>query len=724
MKLKIGAKVNLLIITALILMGGAALIVSTSTMNAEADFAINEYSTDMMGEKRDQIRDLTNSAFTIAKERLDASRDKEAIKKDYGNSVMAVVNQALSVFKALDEDESYIDLEARQTAAINIIDKMRWGIGGKEYFWIQDTDGVMIHHPIKPALNGKNLLGLKDPDGKLFFKELDDAVEKDGAGFVDYKWPKPGFDKPQDKISYVKLFKPWNWVIGSGVYLESTEEQAKADALRSIGAIRYGKNGKGYFFIYDSKGTCILLPAKPERQGKNFWDLQDKKGNYLVRDLIKAADSNPAGGFSKYYFPKPGSDVPLPKTSFMRKLPEWDWYIGTGIYTDDVDAVVNQASKTMKEFVSGSIFKTAVVILGVMVLAMVVSYFVIAKGVVGPIRMIIDMLKDIAHGEGDLTKRITDNSGDETQELAEYFNQFIENVQGMIAKIKGDTQVLTTSSSELAGLSEHMNGAAKDTSGRSASVSAASEQMSANMDSMAAAMEEAATNINMVSAAAEEMSSTISEIAQNAEKARQITTEAVGQAENATSQVDELGTSAKEIFKVVDTITDISSQVNLLALNATIEAARAGEAGKGFAVVANEIKDLAGQTAEASNEIKERVNGIQTSTEGTISEIATISKVVADINDIVSTIATAVEEQSATTGEIAENVTQASLGISEVNENIAQGATAAQGVTEDVAAVTEASGQIADASNQVKEKAGGLSELADALSEMMGKFKV
>jgi len=386
--------------------------------------------------------------------------------------------------------------------------------------------------------------------------------------------------------------------------------------------------------------------------------------------------------------------------------------------------VVAEQHKVTNEFVSGAIIKTALVILVIMILSMGVSYLVIAKGVVGPIRLIIDMLKDIAHGQGDLTKRITDNSGDETQELAEYFNLFVENVQSMISQVKTNTQTLTDSSSELAGISDQMNAAAQDTSGKSDSVAAASEQMSANMTSMAAAMEEAATNTSMVSAAAEEMTSTISEIARNAEEARRITTDAVGQTEHATAQVDELGLSAKEIFTVVETITDISSQVNLLALNATIEAARAGEAGKGFAVVANEIKDLAGQTADASNAIKEKVTGIQTSTDGTVAEISSITNVVTQINEIVSTISAAVEEQSVTTSEIAENVSQASVGISEVNENIAQGASASQEVTRDVTEVTDAAGQIANSSDQVRGKAGELSKLAHTLTEMMAKFKV
>lgn len=696
MKLNIGTKVNFLIIAALILVGGASVLLSVSSLKKGGEFAIQSYSAGMMGEKKAQIKDLVNSAFTIAKERLDASRDKNTIRKEYGDNVKAVVDQAISVFESANDDDGLRDVESRKQAAIKIIDKMRWGKDGKGYFWIQDTKGDMVHHPIKPSLNGKHLLGLKDPDGSLFFKKMDDVAKRDGAGFVDYKWPKPGFEDPMDKISYVKLFKPWGWIIGGGVYLESTEEQSKQRALQSIGSIRYGKDNSGYFFIYDSKGTCVLLPPKPERQGKNYYDLKDKKGNFLVQDIIKAADTNEQGGFSTYYFPKPGSDEPLPKTAFNRKLADWDWYIGTGVYTDEIDAVVAEQGRMVKSNVSKASIKMVSVVVVIILFSLLVSYFVIAKGVVGPIRNIIEMLKEIAQGKGDLTKRIEASSGDETQELATYFNKFIENIQSMISNIKSDSQALTGSSTSLSGISDQMNLAAKDTSGRAESVAAASE----------------------------EMTSTINEIAQNAEKARSITMDAVGQTERATGQVDELGVSAKEIFTVVETITDISSQVNLLALNATIEAARAGEAGKGFAVVANEIKDLASQTAEASNAIKERVAGIQTSTDGTIKEISNITRVVTQINEIVSTIATAVEEQSATTKEIADNVSQASLGIGEVNENIAQGSVASQGVSEEISVVTQSAVQMTDSSSQVKTKANDLSGLAGKLSEMMGKFKV
>ena len=724
MKFNIGTKVNTLIILALLLVGGASVILAVSSLKSQGDFSVDKYRTSMMEEKRSQIKDLVNAAWTIAHKNLKMSEDKEGIRKNYGNQAKAVIDQAISVFEATEADSAYPDRESRQASAINIIDKMRWGANGKNYFWIQDTNGIMVHHPIKPSLDGQPLFGIADPDGKHLFKAFDDVAKKDGAGFVDYKWPKPGFDTPQDKISYVRLYEPWGWIIGAGLYLESTEEILKQEALHSIGHVRYGKKGNGYFFIYGPKGTCILLPPKPEREGKNFWDLQDKKNNYIVRDMIKAADSSPEGGFTTYFFPKPGSDIPLAKTAFCRKVPGWDWYIGTGIYTDDVDAVIGHQEEVVAEKISGAVTKIVSIILGIVILSLLVSYFVIAKGVVAPIRKIIAMLKDIAEGEGDLTKRIEDKSKDETSELANYFNLFVENVQTMIAKSKEDVVMLTDSSEALTGISSQMNTAAQETAGRSESVAAAAEEMSSNMNSMAAAMEEASTNINMVSSAAEEMTATISEIAQNAEKANAITTDAVSQTEHASSQVDELGVSAKEIFTVVETIADISAQVNLLALNATIEAARAGEAGKGFAVVANEIKDLANQTAEASNEIKERVTGIQDSTQGTIEEISNITKVVTEINEIVATIAAAVEEQSATTSEIAGNVSQASLGISEVNENVSQGSVAAQGVSEEIVQVTDSAGQMAESSSMVNDKAGELSGMAQRLAEAMAKFKV
>ena len=724
MKLNIGPKVNILIVAALLIVGGASVFLSVSALKTEGKKAINDYKNAMMAEKKQNVKSIVDSVYTIAKAGLDESRDENKIRKEFGARVKSAINQAFSVIQSSYNNEAFGDMAARKAAAIDLIKKMRWGKDGKGYFWLQDTDSNIIMHPIKPSLDGKSLSNAKGPDGKYIFKLFSETAKEKGAGFVDYKWPKPGSDKPVSKISYVKLFKPWGWVIGGGIYLESTEKELQKKTLKIINSIRYGKDQSGYMFIYNSKGICVLHAAKPSLIGKNLYEFKDKKGNYVIQDLIKAADSSSDGGFFQYFWPKPGSDTPIAKISFARKLKGWDWNIGTGSYIDDVDTIVKKKTVQIQKRISSEIVKTVLVILCIFVLALVSAYFIVGKGVVAPLRRMINMLKDIAEGEGDLTKRIEDNSGDETEELAEWFNKFIDNLREMIKQVKSDAEKLQESSINFAAISEEMNNGAEGVAGRANTVAAASEEMSANLNSMAAAMEQAATNINMVAAASDEMSGTIGEIAKNTEQARAITGNAVEKVDNASSQVNDLGNAAKQIGQVVESITDISEQVNLLALNATIEAARAGEAGKGFAVVANEIKDLARQTADATQEIKERVNGIQSSTQDTVTEIAGISEVVTETNDIVSTVAAAVEEQSVAIKEIAENVGQASQGIGEINENIAQGSTASEEVAKEVAEVTQASGEIANSSSQVKINAEDAATLAASLAEIVGKFKV
>lgn len=503
-----------------------------------------------------------------------------------------------------------------------------------------------------------------------------------------------------------------------------SDADIKKETLKALAVLRYGKDNSGYFFVYDSAGTCILFPTKPQAQGKNMIQTKDPNGFFVVKELIKAAKSTSQGGMFQYLWAKPGNEIPVPKLSFATYFDVWDWNIGTGIYTDDVDVVLDKKIQEIKTRISSQRMKIFMVISCIILLSLTACYFVVSKDVVGPIRRMIDILKDIAQGKGDLTQRIKDNSGDETQELAEWFNRLIENIQAIIKAIKRDAEKLTESSHLLEQISGQMNQASEGTASKANTVAAAAEEMSSNMNSVAAAMEQAATNVNMVAAASEEMTATIGEIASNAANARQITDNAVTRTTKAADRVNELGKAASQIGKVVETITEISDQVNLLALNATIEAARAGDAGKGFAVVANEIKELARQTSEATGEIKTRVLTIQTATNDTVTQISDIAKVVADINEIVSTIAAAVEEQSVTTGEIGQNISQASQGIGEVNENISQASISSQEVSNEISQVTLSSSEMADSSSQVKMNAGELSELAAHLSTMVGRFKV
>lgn len=351
----------------------------------------------------------------------------------------------------------------------------------------------------------------------------------------------------------------------------------------------------------------------------------------------------------------------------------------------------------------------------------VFSGLLLTRLITKPLFKGVDLAKAMA--DGDLTKTMDVDQKDEIGILAQSLNEMAAHLRRMFGDINSGVVRVDESSTQLAAIANQMYSGAESTASRSGQVAAAAEEMSANQNSIAAAMEQASVNVNMVASAAEEMNATINEIASNSSKAKDITTVAVRQSLKASERVHQLGQAADEINKVTEAITEISEQTNLLALNATIEAARAGEAGKGFAVVANEIKDLARQTAAATLDIKNKIQGVQEATGVTVKEINEIGQVIADVDKIVATIAAAVEEQTATTKEIAQNVQQASQGIAEVNENVAQSTTVSAEIASDIATVNSSANEIRQASSQVKESAEDLAHIADRLKEMMAKFK-
>jgi methyl-accepting chemotaxis protein len=352
----------------------------------------------------------------------------------------------------------------------------------------------------------------------------------------------------------------------------------------------------------------------------------------------------------------------------------------------------------------------------------VLVVFLIVRSITRPLSKGVDFAKKMSRG--DFTHKLEIDQQDEIGTLADALNHMVSNLGQMFKDIATGVETLTSSSAELSSISQQMSAGSQQTSSKSNTVSSAADEMSSNIGSVAAAMEEASMNVNMVAAAVEQMTATIIEIAQNAEKACVITGEAVSETKSASESVNQLGNAAQEIGKVTETITEISDQTNLLALNATIEAARAGEAGKGFAVVANEIKELARQTAEATHEIKKKIDGIQSSTDGTVTEIEQISKIINGVNEIVSTIATAVEEQSVTTREIAGNVAQVSQGIQDVNENVAQSSSVSGDIAKDISEVNQAANEMTNSCSQVNLSADELSKLAEQLNEMVQRFKV
>jgi len=256
----------------------------------------------------------------------------------------------------------------------------------------------------------------------------------------------------------------------------------------------------------------------------------------------------------------------------------------------------------------------------------------------------------------------------------------------------------------------HVASASEELSSTSQQISANSEETSTQAGVVASSAQQVNQNLQSVSTGADEMTTTIQSIASNAHEAATVASNAVQTAQSANATVGKLGRSSAEIGEVIKVITSIAQQTNLLALNATIEAARAGEAGKGFAVVANEVKELAKQTAKATEDISRRINAIQTDTKGAVDAIASISGVINQINGISGTIATAVEEQSATTNEMTRNVTDAAKGSGEITLNIAGVAEAGRGTS--------------NSAHESQKAANELAEMAVQLRSLVDQFKI
>ena len=373
--ISVKTKFLVIIITSILFLSIVTLVGSIITINSISEDNISNYRNDVYTKTQQELQNYVQVTLKTI-DSFYQRTSKEKIKQEVQGHLTEQMGLLFTILKEqYEENKKQMNQTELKKHLMQIVQSVRYGENG--YFWINDLKGVMLMHPIMPELDNDNLYDWQDENGKKIFKAFVHVADAYNEGFVDYVWPKPSFEEPQEKVSLVKLFKPFGWVIGTGEYVEDVTHKLQEEAIKTISEIRYGKTG--YFWINDTEPRMIMHPIQPELDGQYVGDMQDPEGQYLFQEFVTLTQNVQEGGIVKYLWPKPGHQEPQPKFSYVQQFKPWGWIIGTGAYVDDVEAKIEAMKKQTQRSINMVTIASAVIFIVVLVIISLITLAISTK---------------------------------------------------------------------------------------------------------------------------------------------------------------------------------------------------------------------------------------------------------------------------------------------------------------------------------------------------------